>query len=227
LKTNFWLNSILELSKQLQNILTLTIYNLSIYFLTVHSKINLGQSADSNDYNSPISKYTIVWDWIISVRCSLCLNNEIIIIEIKLILLVKKSEESKCHYNKHKIIYCQGQNILKLLWKFDAQIDFRILILKTIGYWEENKLSIVWIKEMVALISQFFCWLCLSYILNEIVKLLLNNTFIFMRFFYHGSVSKTFSYSLKSIFRYGGTIIIAVSTLNKICFGVHCQKINQ
>jgi hypothetical protein len=29
------------------------------------------------------------------------LNNEIIIIEIKLILLLKKSEENKCHYNKH------------------------------------------------------------------------------------------------------------------------------
>jgi hypothetical protein len=46
-------------------------------------------------------------------------------------------------------------------------------------------------------ISRFFCWLCPSYILNEIVKLLLNNTFIFPRFFYHGSVSKTFSYTLK------------------------------
>ena len=46
-------------------------------------------------------------------------------------------------------------------------------------------------------ISRFFCWLCPSYILNEIVKLLLINTFIFLRFFYHGSVSKTFSYTLR------------------------------
>jgi hypothetical protein len=43
------------MSKQLQN-------NLLIYFLTVHSKTNLNQSADSNDYNAPIPKYTIVWD---------------------------------------------------------------------------------------------------------------------------------------------------------------------
>jgi hypothetical protein len=35
-----------------------------------------------------------------SFICSLYLNNEIII-EIKLILLLKKSEENKCHYNKH------------------------------------------------------------------------------------------------------------------------------
>ena len=35
-----------------------------------------------------------------SFICSLCLNNEIII-EIKLILLLKKNEENKCHYNKH------------------------------------------------------------------------------------------------------------------------------
>ena len=73
---------------------------LLIYFLTVHSKTNLNQSSDSNDYNAPIPKYTIVWDWIIYVICILCLNNEIII-EIKLILLLKKSEENKCHYNKH------------------------------------------------------------------------------------------------------------------------------
>jgi hypothetical protein len=61
----------------------------------------LNQGADSTDYNDPIPKYTIVWNWIISVRCSLCLNNEIIIIEIKLILLLKKGKENKCHYNKH------------------------------------------------------------------------------------------------------------------------------
>ena len=35
---------------------------LLIYFLTVHSKTNLNQSAESNDYNAPIPKYTIVWD---------------------------------------------------------------------------------------------------------------------------------------------------------------------
>ena len=58
-------------------------------FLTGHSKTNLNQSADSNDYNAPIPKYTIVWDWIISVRCSLCLMNAIIIIEMKLIILLK------------------------------------------------------------------------------------------------------------------------------------------
>jgi hypothetical protein len=27
-----------------------------------HSKANLNQSADSNEYNAPIPKYTIVWD---------------------------------------------------------------------------------------------------------------------------------------------------------------------
>jgi hypothetical protein len=52
---NSKVNLIIKLSKQLQN-------NLSINFLTVHSKINLNQSADSNDYNVPIPKYTIVWD---------------------------------------------------------------------------------------------------------------------------------------------------------------------
>jgi hypothetical protein len=66
---------------------------LLIYFLTVHSKTNLNQSSDSNDYNAPIPKYTIVWDWIIYVICSLCLNNEIII-EIKLILLLKKVKKT-------------------------------------------------------------------------------------------------------------------------------------
>jgi hypothetical protein len=37
---------LIKLSKQLHN-------NLLIYFLTVHSKTNLNQSADSNDYNAP------------------------------------------------------------------------------------------------------------------------------------------------------------------------------
>ena len=120
----------------------------------------------SNDYNAPIPKYTIIWDWIIYVICSLCLNNEIII-EIKLILLLKKSEENKCHYNKHMNLQPAPKQFLKQ-----------------------------YICDCVK-ISRFFCWLCSSYILHEIVKLLLNNTFIYLRFFYRGSVSKTFSYTLK------------------------------
>jgi hypothetical protein len=34
----------------------------------VHSKTNLNQSADSNDYNAPIPKCTIVWDLIIYMQ---------------------------------------------------------------------------------------------------------------------------------------------------------------
>ena len=127
-------------------------------------KTNLNQSADSNDYDAPIPKYTIVWDWIIYVICSLCLNNEIII-EIKLILLLKKVKKTNAI---------------------------------TISIWICSQLLNNW-KQYICncvKISRFLCWLCPSYILNEIVKLL-NNTFIFLRFFYHGYVSKTFSYTLK------------------------------
>ena len=149
---------IIKVSKQLQN-------NLLIYFLTVHSKTNLNQSADSNDYSTPYRN--ILLYGIESFICSLCLNNEIII-EIKLILLLKKSEENKCHYNNYISIWICSQ---------------------LLNNWKQ------YICDCVK-ISQFLCWLCPSYILNEIVKLL-NNTFIFLRFFYHGSVSKTFSYTLK------------------------------
>jgi hypothetical protein len=146
---------IIKLSKQLQN-------NLLIYFLTVHSKTNLNQSADSNDYN--ICPHTEIY-WIIYVICSLCLNNEIII-EIKLILLLKKVKKTNA--------------ITISIW-----ICSQLL----------NNLK-QYICDCVK-ISRFFCWLCPSYILHEIVKLLLNDAFIFLRFFYHGSVSKTFSYTLK------------------------------
>ena len=123
--------------------------------------------APGNRTTVNVEPCTIIWDWIIYVICSLCLNNEIII-EIKLILLLKKSEENKCHYNKHMNLQ-------------PAPKQFK---------------TIYRICDCVK-ISRFFCWLCPSYILHEIVKLLLNNTFIFLRFFYHGSVSKTFSYTLK------------------------------
>ena len=69
----------------------------------MHTKTNLNQSADSNDYNAPIPKYTIVWDWIIYVICSLCLNNEIII-EIKLILLLKTRGSAHWAYIAHLTI---------------------------------------------------------------------------------------------------------------------------
>jgi hypothetical protein len=100
-----------------------------------------------------------------SFICSLCLNNEIII-EIKLILLLKKVKKTNA--------------ITISIW----------ICSQFLNNWKQ------YICDCVK-ISRFFCWLCPSYILNEIVKLLLNNTFIYLRFFYHGSVSKTFSYTLK------------------------------
>ena len=100
-----------------------------------------------------------------SFICSLCLNNEIII-EIKLILLLKKVKKTNA--------------ITISIW----------ICSQLLNNWKQ------YICDCVK-ISRFFCWLCPSYILNEIVKLLFNNTFIFLRFFYHGSVSKTFSYILK------------------------------
>jgi hypothetical protein len=145
---------LIKLSKQLQN-------NLLIYFLTVHSKTNLNQSADSNDYNAPkkigvTDPILKIWENVIFLyKLSPHIKYEISItmkylIQTKMSLLILSNLSP---INFIRSFWKQSFNLIQKLCivfqryikEFNEDIKLRYIVVLGDG-WDDASILCIWLK---------------------------------------------------------------------------------